>query len=188
MPEAGKLNPGETVRAPEIIIPGADADDPNTPLIDERLPRVVSPSYTLPGGSPPPTPEPTPSPEPLPSPSPSPEPSPPPPPQPEPQPDTGGSTDGNGDDGTNCRNTLNGQPDQRRLERNEKKIAKKFRRSVGEIKDAIHAVKNEAKLLRSGNRRNPDVQVDLNTGDVYPEIKKGKVSCDPIGNIFDYLS
>ncbi|MBW4620722.1 MAG: hypothetical protein KME17_15380 [Cyanosarcina radialis HA8281-LM2] len=48
MPVAGKLNPGETVRAPEIIIPGADTDDPNTPLIDERLPRVVTPSYTLP--------------------------------------------------------------------------------------------------------------------------------------------
>lgn len=51
MPVAGKLNPGQTVRSPFIVIPGEETDDPNTPLIDERLPRVVSPSFTLPGGS-----------------------------------------------------------------------------------------------------------------------------------------
>jgi hypothetical protein len=106
MPVAGKLNPGETVRAPEIIIPGADTDDPNTPLIDERLHRVVTPSYTLPNGSPSPTPspeplpspEPTPSLPPLPSPSPTSQPTPPPPP-PEPQPDADGAGSTEGGDG-----------------------------------------------------------------------------------------
>ena len=52
MPVAGKLNPGQTVRSPFIVVPGEETDDPNTPLIDERLPRVVTPSFTLPGGSP----------------------------------------------------------------------------------------------------------------------------------------
>ena len=98
MPVGGTLYAGQTIRAPQIIIPGADTDDPNTPLIDERLPRVVTPSYTLPAAPPVPTPtptlspeptpttEPTPSPEPLPSPSPTLPPPPPPLPLPNPSP------------------------------------------------------------------------------------------------------
>jgi hypothetical protein len=74
MPVAGKLKPGETITAPKIVIPGAQADDPRTPLVDERLPRVVSPSYTFPGGSPRPSPSPSPTPPPLPPASPSPSP------------------------------------------------------------------------------------------------------------------
>ncbi|MBF2005503.1 MAG: hypothetical protein IGS49_08555 [Chlorogloeopsis fritschii C42_A2020_084] len=36
MPEGGRLNPGDTVSAPTIVIPGQEEDDPNTPA-DERI-------------------------------------------------------------------------------------------------------------------------------------------------------
>jgi hypothetical protein len=83
MPVAGKLNPGETITAPKIVLPGAETDDPNTPLIDERVPRVVTPSYTVPTSPPIPQPSPTPTSPPPPAPSPTPTP---PPPTPSPTP------------------------------------------------------------------------------------------------------
>jgi hypothetical protein len=80
MPEGGKLNPGETITAPQIVLPGSETDDPNTPLVDERLPRVVTPFYTLPTSPPNPLPNPNPSPTPTPPPPPNPDPTPTPPP------------------------------------------------------------------------------------------------------------
>lgn len=38
MPEGGRLNPGDKVNAPTIVIPGQPEDDPNTPA-DERILR-----------------------------------------------------------------------------------------------------------------------------------------------------
>lgn len=63
-------------------------------------------------------------------------------------------------------------------------IADRLRFSVREVKDAIHAVKTN--MPRSGPVRNPDVMVDLETGEVYPQLEHGGVG-DSIGNIFDYL-
>ncbi|MCP4265355.1 MAG: hypothetical protein GY777_07245 [Candidatus Brocadiaceae bacterium] len=63
------------------------------------------------------------------------------------------------------------------------KIANKFRRSKKEIEKAIHEVKDE---LPKGKIRNPDVDVDLNTGEVYPKVSGGGVG-DSIGNINDHL-
>ncbi len=63
------------------------------------------------------------------------------------------------------------------------KIANKFRRSKKEINKAIHEVKDE---LPKGKIKNPDVEVDLNTGEVYPKVPGGGVG-DSIGNINDHL-
>jgi uncharacterized protein RhaS with RHS repeats len=64
------------------------------------------------------------------------------------------------------------------------KIADKTGYSPEEIKDAIHKVKKN--LPRGGPVRNPDVNVDVNTGEVYPKDGQGG-SGDSIGNIFDHL-
>ena len=65
-------------------------------------------------------------------------------------------------------------------------IADHFGYSTKEIKDAIHAVKREG-MPRDGVRRNPDVVVDLDTGEVYVKLPNGTPSSDSIGNIFDHL-
>ena len=64
------------------------------------------------------------------------------------------------------------------------KIAEKTGYSPKEIKDAIHEVKKN--MPRGGPVRNPDVNVDVNTGEVYPQNGQGG-SGDSIGNIFDHL-
>ena len=64
------------------------------------------------------------------------------------------------------------------------KIADKLGRSRKEIKDAIHKVKDD--MSRGGPKRNPDVYVDIRTGEVYPKAPNVSVG-DSIGNIFDYL-
>lgn len=53
-----------------------------------------------------------------------------------------------------------------------------------QVNDAIH----EAKRLpfASGPRRNPDVYVDVATGEIYPKLPGGGVG-DSIDNIFNYL-
>lgn len=82
MPEGGRLNPGDQLEAPVIVLPGLDTDDPNTPA-DERLPQVfpgpwtIPTPYLIPSPSPSPDPEPSPSPDPSPAPSPEPTPTPP---------------------------------------------------------------------------------------------------------------
>lgn len=63
-------------------------------------------------------------------------------------------------------------------------IANKTNRTVREIKDAIHRVKES--MPRSGSRRNPDVLVDPKSGEVYPKMPSGRPG-DSIGNIFEHL-
>ena len=71
------------------------------------------------------------------------------------------------------------------LTKNINKIAKKLGKSQAEVRDAIHQVKRA--LDRGGPVRNPNVKVDISTGEVYPIIKGSKDVGDSIGNIFDYL-
>lgn len=56
------------------------------------------------------------------------------------------------------------------------------------VKDAIHAAKG--KYLKGsytkGGERNPDVEVDLKTGEIYPRYEDGHFG-DSIGNIHGYL-
>lgn len=63
-------------------------------------------------------------------------------------------------------------------------IADRFDATTREVKDAIHAVKRN--MPRSGPVRNPDVMVDLETGEVYPQLPEGGVG-DSIGNILEFL-
>jgi len=65
-------------------------------------------------------------------------------------------------------------------------IADRLGYSTKEIKDAIHSVKRDG-LPRGGAQRNPDVVVDMDTGEVYVKMPDGTSSYDSIGNIFDYL-
>jgi hypothetical protein len=65
------------------------------------------------------------------------------------------------------------------------KLAQQFRRSADQVKRAIEQCK-QAGLPKSTFRRNPDVVVDLTTGEVYPQVSTGGVG-DSIGNLFDYL-
>ena len=62
-------------------------------------------------------------------------------------------------------------------------IAAHFERRPGEIRKAIHAVKRAARMPD-----NPDVLIDLTTGEVYPEafLAEGGIG-DSIGNIFEFL-
>ena len=76
------------------------------------------------------------------------------------------------------------QPSSQNLTNNVGKMADKFGCSPKNIKDAIHAVKKGMKA--GGPKKNPDVQVDLDTGEVYPEVGDGTVG-DSIGNIHDHL-
>ncbi len=48
MPEGGRLNMGDQLESPVIVLPGLDTDDPNTP-IDERLAKKLPGSFTNPG-------------------------------------------------------------------------------------------------------------------------------------------
>jgi RHS repeat-associated protein len=63
------------------------------------------------------------------------------------------------------------------------KLSRYLKRSQKEIREAIHAAKRN--LPKSGPIRNPDVAVDLDTGEIYPKVPGGLG--DSIGNIFDYL-
>jgi len=64
---------------------------------------------------------------------------------------------------------------------NVKKIAKEWGESVDDVNDAIHSIKKELKI--GGKLRNPDVEVNTETGDV--RIKGG--DGEPIGNLDDYM-
>lgn len=65
------------------------------------------------------------------------------------------------------------------------RLSKLFRKSPDEIENAIHMCK---KLLpRNTPVRNPDVMVDMDTGEVYPKTGNGSIG-DSIGNIWDHLN
>ncbi|WP_051022133.1 hypothetical protein [Nocardia pneumoniae] len=69
-----------------------------------------------------------------------------------------------------------------------KKIAKQFGVPRGDVNDAIHELKKDAKEIRAnGRNNNPDVVVDLESGDVYVKLPGGQASEESIGNIRDYL-
>ena len=89
--------------------------------------------------------------------------------------DNSGGSCPNGDDDQNDKN-LTDSP---------QKIAKKLGQSREEIKDAIHKVKEN--MHRSGPTRNPNVSVNIKTGEVYPQTPGGGTG-DSIGNIFDHLT
>lgn len=61
------------------------------------------------------------------------------------------------------------------------KVAGIYERTEKEIDDAIHAVKRN---MIGGARRNPDVEIDTEIGDVYIKGTKGE---SWLGNIEDYL-
>jgi RHS repeat-associated protein len=65
------------------------------------------------------------------------------------------------------------------------KIAKTLGKSVDNVKQAIERAKQD-NLDRGGSKRNPDVKVDIGTGEIYPIGPGGKLG-DSIGNIHDYL-
>lgn len=67
-----------------------------------------------------------------------------------------------------------------------KKVAQVFGRTEREINDAIHDVKREEGMLRSGDRSNPDIVIDIRTGEVYPKLGNGRLG-DSIGNVLDHL-
>jgi hypothetical protein len=67
----------------------------------------------------------------------------------------------------------------------EGQIARRFGASRKAVDQAIHVVKKE--LGGSGRSGNPDVIVDLDTGEVYVKLPNGKASSDSIGNILDEL-
>jgi hypothetical protein len=66
----------------------------------------------------------------------------------------------------------------------EAQIASRLGRPVQQVKRAIHAVKQ---AVQGGAVGNPDVIVDMDTGEVYVKLPNGKGSNDSIGNIFDAL-
>jgi hypothetical protein len=67
-----------------------------------------------------------------------------------------------------------------------KEIARKTSETPRRINDAIHWVKNEGKI--GGSEKNPDVHLDLATGELYPGDKRtGAAGPDSFGNLFDAL-
>ncbi|WP_017659673.1 RHS repeat-associated core domain-containing protein [Baaleninema simplex] len=81
----------------------------------------------------------------------------------------------------------NVHPDPKSLTTKVGNIANRTGLSNKEIKDAIHAVK-EAGIVRAyGKKNNPDVGVDVKTGDVFIQLEKGIFSGDPIGNLGDHV-
>jgi RHS repeat-associated protein len=79
-----------------------------------------------------------------------------------------------------------GVSDPKNLTDKPKKVAQVLKRTEREIKDAIHDVKRDAGIIRTGSRSNPDVEIDIRTGEVYPKAGNGRLG-DSIGNILDHL-
>jgi hypothetical protein len=77
-------------------------------------------------------------------------------------------------------------PDGEDLESKVRKIAQDLGYTQKEIDEAIHAVKGHSDWRGLGDNRNPDVVVDLRTGEVYPKTKDG-VGESSLGNILDHL-
>ncbi|UUV28308.1 polymorphic toxin-type HINT domain-containing protein [Amycolatopsis roodepoortensis] len=66
------------------------------------------------------------------------------------------------------------------------KISRSLGREVREVKDAIHDVKRQGKI--GGARSNPDIMVDVDSGEIHTKLPCGCPAEDSIGNIHDYLS
>ena len=64
----------------------------------------------------------------------------------------------------------------------ERQIAEMFGYTVGQVKQAIHGLKNKAGVSGPA-ARNPDIVVDGRNGDIYVQLPGGRLSEDPIGNI-----
>jgi hypothetical protein len=69
----------------------------------------------------------------------------------------------------------------------ESRIARAMNLTKRQVADAIHAVKNQGGWRGLGANRNPDVFVDTDSGEVYPQLPGGDPVDDSIGNILDYL-
>ncbi|WP_193776878.1 hypothetical protein [Nocardia farcinica] len=67
------------------------------------------------------------------------------------------------------------------------KIANHYGVPAQEVRDAIHKIKAQGAWRGDGANRNPDVVVDLDSGEVYVKLPGGEVSEDSIGNILDEL-
>ncbi|MCP2337489.1 hypothetical protein [Actinomadura rupiterrae] len=79
-------------------------------------------------------------------------------------------------------------PDPRRLTKDENDLAEKLHRTRKEIKDAIHKVKDGPPKWRSlGKSKKPDMYVDPETGEVYPEMPNGEPTEDSVGNLIEKL-
>lgn len=78
----------------------------------------------------------------------------------------------------------NPEPDAGNLSDKVGKIATALGVTEKQVRDAIHKVKRN--LRAGGKTRNPDVEVDLDTGEVYPKVPGGGRG-DSIGNIWEFL-
>ncbi len=67
------------------------------------------------------------------------------------------------------------------------KIAQHYGVKPAAVREAIHEIKAEAAWRGLGSNKNPDVVVDLDTGEVHVKLPDGSVSEDSIGNIEDSL-
>jgi len=66
-------------------------------------------------------------------------------------------------------------------------IASKMGYTVTQINDAIHAVKRDPVVRAAAGRNNPDIGIEIETGDVFIQLGGGNFSGDAIGNLFDHL-
>ena len=67
------------------------------------------------------------------------------------------------------------------------KISKQWGYTPKQVNDAIHAIKAYGGWRGLGVNKNPDIVVDMDTGEVYVQTPGGGVSDDSIGNILDEL-
>ncbi|WP_330249773.1 hypothetical protein OG874_26095 [Nocardia sp. NBC_00565] len=67
------------------------------------------------------------------------------------------------------------------------KIASHYGVPAQEVREAIHKIKAQGAWRGDGANKNPDVVVDLDTGEVYVKLPGGEVSEDSLGNILDEL-
>ena len=74
--------------------------------------------------------------------------------------------------------------EERPIETNPQKIGEATGHSEKEIRIKIHKAKKDPIVRANKGKKNPDVGVDIETGEIYIEIEKGVFSEDSIGNIF----
>lgn len=67
------------------------------------------------------------------------------------------------------------------------KIASHYGVPASAVNQAIHKIKAQSAWRGNGGNKNPDVVVDLDTGEVYVKMPDGSASEDSIGNIDDEL-